>query len=68
MAGEGVLRDIDVGLAEGNPFTYVAAFGLFTDVSYSTPQVNKNHSTLSPARRAAGCSGEYYTQILPGIQ
>ena len=42
VAGEGVLRDIDVGLAEGNPFTYVAAFGLFTDVSYSTPQVNKN--------------------------
>ena len=28
VAGEGVLRDIDVGLAEGNPFTYVAAFGL----------------------------------------
>ncbi|MDE6955517.1 MAG: diacylglycerol kinase family lipid kinase, partial [Oscillospiraceae bacterium] len=24
------------------PFTYVAAFGLFTDVSYSTPQANKN--------------------------
>ena len=42
VAGEGVLRDIDVGLAEGNPFTYVAAFGLFTDVSYSTPQANKN--------------------------
>ena len=42
VAGEGVLRDIDVGLAEGNPFTYVAAFGLFTDVSYSTPQLNKN--------------------------
>ena len=42
VAGEGVPRAIDVGLAEGNPFTYVAAFGLFTDVSYSTPQVNKN--------------------------
>ena len=41
-AGAGVPRAIDVGLAEGNPFTYVAAFGLFTDVSYSTPQVNKN--------------------------
>ena len=42
VAGEGVPRAIDVGLAEGNPFTYVAAFGLFTDVSYSTPQANKN--------------------------
>ena len=42
VAGEGVPQVIDVGEAEGNPFTYVAAFGLFTDVSYSTPQVNKN--------------------------
>ena len=41
-AGAGVPRAIDVGMAEDNPFTYVAAFGLFTDVSYSTPQVNKN--------------------------
>ena len=42
VAGAGAPRAIDVGVAEGNPFTYVAAFGLFTDVSYSTPQVNKN--------------------------
>lgn len=42
MAGEGVPRAIDVGEAEGNLFTYVAAFGLFTDVSYSTPQASKN--------------------------
>lgn len=41
-AGAGLPRPIDVGEAGGNPFTYVAAFGLFTDVSYSTPQVNKN--------------------------
>ena len=41
-AGEGVLRPIDVGEAQGRLFTYVAAFGLFTDVSYSTPQANKN--------------------------
>lgn len=41
-AGEGVPRVIDVGEAEGSPFTYVAAFGLFTDVSYSTPQASKN--------------------------
>ena len=42
VAGAGVPRPIDVGDAQGHPFTYVAAFGLFTDVSYSTPQVNKN--------------------------
>lgn len=41
-AGAGTLRAIDVGQACGQPFTYVAAFGLFTDVSYSTPQANKN--------------------------
>lgn len=40
-AGEGVPRLIDVGQAEGRPFTYVAAFGLFTDVSYSTPSRTK---------------------------
>ena len=42
VAGEGLPRPIDVGDAQGHPFTYVAAFGLFTDVSYSTPQANKN--------------------------
>ena len=42
VAGEGTLRPIDVGDAQGRLFTYVAAFGLFTDVAYSTPQVNKN--------------------------
>lgn len=41
-AGAGIPRAIDVGQAAGNPFTYVAAFGLFTDVSYSTPQASKN--------------------------
>ena len=42
VAGAGLLRPIDVGDAQGRLFTYVAAFGLFTDVSYSTPQANKN--------------------------
>ena len=42
VAGKGVPRHIDVGDAQGHPFTYVAAFGLFTDVPYSTPQANKN--------------------------
>ena len=42
VAGAGCPRTIDIGDASGHPFTYVAAFGLFTDVSYSTPQANKN--------------------------
>ena len=42
VAGGGLPRPIDVGDAQGHAFTYVAAFGLFTDVAYSTPQVNKN--------------------------
>ncbi len=42
VAGAGKPRPIDVGEAAGQPFTYVAAFGLFTDVAYSTPQSTKN--------------------------
>lgn len=37
-----VTRAIDLGKAGDRWFTYVAAFGLFTDVSYSTPQNFKN--------------------------
>ena len=33
---------IDVGLFNDRYFTYVAGFGAFTEVSYSTPQFNKN--------------------------
>ncbi len=32
----------DVGLINGEYFTYTAAFGLFTDASYETPQTTKN--------------------------
>ena len=32
----------DIGSFNGKPFIYVAAFGAFTDVSYATPQINKN--------------------------
>lgn len=42
VAGEGVLRRCDVGRANGRLFTYIAAFGLFTDVSYTTDQTAKN--------------------------
>lgn len=34
---------IDVGEFNGDYFVYVAAFGAFTEVSYSTPQVYKNY-------------------------
>lgn len=32
----------DIGVMNGRYFNYVAAFGLFTDVSYKTPQNVKN--------------------------
>lgn len=32
----------DIGSFNGNYFTYTAAFGLFTDASYETPQATKN--------------------------
>ena len=33
---------VDIGSFNGNHFTYVAAFGAFTEVSYETPQDQKN--------------------------
>lgn len=33
---------VDIGLSSELPFTYVTAFGLFTEVSYATPQTMKN--------------------------
>ena len=38
----GVPRRHDLGWFNGKPFLYVAAFGAFTEVSYSTPQKYKN--------------------------
>lgn len=32
----------DIGILNDKNFIYVAAFGAFTDVSYETPQINKN--------------------------
>lgn len=37
-AGAGVPTPIDMGLLNGHPFVYVAAFGAFTNVAYDTPQ------------------------------
>lgn len=42
LAGQGDGRAVDVGQSGGRLFTYVSAFGLFTDTSYSTPQNMKN--------------------------
>lgn len=42
VACKGTPRSVDVGESGGRLFTYVSAFGLFTDVSYSTPQTTKN--------------------------
>lgn len=39
---QGVPRPHDIGVFNGRYFTYVAACGLFTDVSFSTPQALKN--------------------------
>lgn len=33
---------VDIGMFNGNCFTYVAAFGAFTSVAYETPQAAKN--------------------------
>ncbi len=38
----GDICHVDVGRIENNFFIYIAAFGAFTDVSYSTPQNLKN--------------------------
>ncbi|MBQ3124426.1 MAG: YegS/Rv2252/BmrU family lipid kinase [Clostridia bacterium] len=38
----GRFLNYDIGSFNNKPFIYVAAFGAFTDVSYATPQINKN--------------------------
>lgn len=38
----GYEKSLDVGLFNGRPFNYIAAFGAFTAVSYETPQTMKN--------------------------
>lgn len=36
-------KQVDVGSFNGDSFVYVAAFGAFTDVTYTTPQEYKNY-------------------------
>ncbi|MBE6714761.1 MAG: diacylglycerol kinase family lipid kinase [Ruminococcaceae bacterium] len=40
---EGLVREVDIGLLNGKPFVYVAAFGLFSDVSYMTDRSLKQN-------------------------
>lgn len=42
LAATGPGLGVDIGLLNELPFVYVAAFGLFADTSYSTPQELKN--------------------------
>ena len=42
LAASGEPRPVDIGRLGENWFIYVAAFGLFTDVAYNTPQQFKN--------------------------
>ncbi len=42
VVAKGVARGCDIGLLGEKPFVYVAAFGTFTDTSYTTPQKLKN--------------------------
>lgn len=39
---QGKVMPIDIGRFNDAHFVYVAAFGAFTEVSYTTPQINKN--------------------------
>lgn len=42
LAVSGALVPCDIALLNDKPFIYSAAFGLFTDVTYETPQTAKN--------------------------
>lgn len=42
LAAGNKCKAIDIGEMNGSYFTYVAAFGAFTSVSYETPQATKN--------------------------
>ncbi len=42
VAARDKVYPVDIGLMNGNCFTYVCAFGAFTAVSYETPQSAKN--------------------------
>lgn len=39
----GVVRDVDLGVLNGKPFIYVAAFGMFSDLAYITSREMKQN-------------------------
>ncbi len=68
----GVVFENDCGCFNGRYFAYVAAFGLFTDVTYETPQTTKNilgHAAyvLEGLRRLPGYKGVELTVEHDGI-
>ena len=72
VACGGIPRACDLGLANGKWFTYVAAFGLFTDVTYTTPQNTKNllgHTAyvLEGASRLASLKSYWLTVEADGV-
>ena len=50
VAVEGTPRPCDMGRFNDRTFVYVAAFGVFTDVSYDTPQEFKSAFGHLPTR------------------
>ena len=53
----GIPTPIDVGILNGRAFSYVAAFGAFTDIPYQTPQQSK----------AVFGKFAYYTEVVKSI-
>lgn len=76
IAAAGAIFQCDIGSINGTYFTYTAAFGLFSDVSYETPQNMKNvlgraAYLLSGISKLAGIRpftirAEYDGQIIEG--
>lgn len=69
---DGVGFEYDIGCLNGRYFVYVAAFGMFTDVTYETPQQVKNvlgHAAyvLEGMRRLPSYKGTDLTVIHDGV-
>ncbi|MBO5196269.1 MAG: diacylglycerol kinase family lipid kinase [Clostridia bacterium] len=65
---EGKIRDTDLGLLNGLPFVYVAAFGMFSDVSYMTSRElkqNLGHAAyLLEGLKSIGTAKPYNARII----
>ncbi len=64
---EGVERETDLGILNGNPFVYVAAFGMFSDVSYQTSREMKKNlghmAYLLEGIKSFGTAKPYSTKV-----